>query len=152
MVNYCKANLLDLFPIEQMEKDCFSAEAFNRHIIKNLLINPKSIIIKATTPSGKIIGNIIGITKKENNSPAGKIYSLCVLKKYRGKGIATHLVQLLEDEFYLHGIKKIKLEVSTSNTIAQRFYKRHGYRRTDVILPEFYNDGSDAFVMSKNLL
>jgi ribosomal protein S18 acetylase RimI-like enzyme len=144
-VNYCRANLLDLFPIEQMEKDCFSAEAFNRHTIKNLLINPKSIIIKATTPSGEIIG----ITKKENNSPAGKIHSLCVLEKYREKGIATHLVQLLEDEFYLQGIKKFKLEVSTSNTIAQRFYKRHGYRRTDAILPEFYNDGSDAFVMSK---
>ena len=86
------------FPIEQMEKDCFAAEAFKRHTIKNLLINPKSIIIKATTP----LGEIIGITKKENNSPAGKIYSLCVLEKYREKGIATHLVQLLEDEFYLH--------------------------------------------------
>ncbi len=134
-----------------MEKDCFSAEAFSRHIIKNLLINPKSIVIKAATPSGKIIGNIIGITKKENNSPTGKIYSLCVLEKYREKGIATRLVQLMEEEFSLNGIKKIKLEVSTSNTIAQRFYKQLGYSMSAIVLPGFYNDGTDALVMIKDL-
>ncbi len=142
---------MDLLAIEQLEKDCFPEEAFHRRLIKNLLVNPKSIVIKAITPSGKIIGNIIGITKKENNLLAGRIYSLCVLGKYREKGIATRLVQLMEEEFSLNGIKKIKLEVSTSNTIAQRFYKQLGYRRTDVILPKFYNDGSGALVMGKHI-
>jgi len=151
MVNYCKSNLLDLLSIEQMEKDCFPTEAFDRRLIKNLLINPKSIVIKATTPSGKIIGNIIGITKKENRIPVGRIFSLCVLDEYRKNGIATHLVQLLEEEFYLNDIKKIKLEVSTRNNIAQLFYKRHGYLTTTNLLPNFYKDGSDAFVMNKNL-
>jgi len=150
-VNYCKANLLDLLAIEQLEKDCFPEEAFHRRLIKNLLVNPKSIVIKTTTPSGKIIGNIIGITKKENNLLAGRIYSLCVLGKYREKGIATRLIQLMEEEFSLNGIKKIKLEVSTSNTIAQRFYKQLGYSMSAIVLPGFYNDGTDALVMIKNL-
>ena len=151
MVNYCKANLLDLLAIEQLEKDCFPTEAFNRRLIKNLLINTKSVIIKATEPSGEIVGNIIGTTKRENCISVGRIFSLCVLDEYRKKGIATRLVQLLEEEFSLRGIKKIRLEVSTHNNIARMFYERHGYQMTNNILPNYYNDGTDGVVISKNL-
>jgi ribosomal protein S18 acetylase RimI-like enzyme len=150
-VNYCKANLLDLLAIEQLEKDCFPTEAFNRRLIKNLLINTKSFIIKATTPAEKIIGNIIGITRKENNVSVGRIFSLCVLGKYRKKGVASRLVQLLEEEFCLRDIKKIWLEVSTLNNVARAFYERLGYQVTSDILPHFYHDGTDACVMIKSL-
>ena len=151
MVNYCKANLLDLLAIEQLEKDCFPTEAFNRHLIKNLLTNTKSVIIKATEPSVEIVGNIIGSTKRENCISVGRIFSLCVLDVYRKKGIATRLVRLLEEEFSLRGIKKIRLEVSIHNTIAQQFYKRLGYSMSTIVLPGFYNDGTDALVMIKGL-
>ena len=78
MVNYCKTNLLDLLPIEQLEKDCFPTEAFNRRLIKNLLTNTKSFIIKATEPSGEIIGNIIGILQKGKLHLFGQdIFSMC---------------------------------------------------------------------------
>ena len=150
-MNYCKANLLDLLAIEQLEKDCFPTEAFNRHLIKNLLTNTKSVIIKATEPSVEIVGNIIGSTKRENCISVGRIFSLCVLDVYRKKGIATRLVRLLEEEFSLRGIKKIRLEVSIHNTIAQQFYKRLGYSMSTIVLPGFYNDGTDALVMFKNL-
>ena len=151
MVNYCKANLLDLLSLEQLEKECFPTEAFDRRLIKNLLIHPKSVVIKATIPQGEIIGDIIGVVKKEDSIPVGRIFSLCVRREYRKKGIATHLLQLLEDEFGLLGIKKISLEVSSRNTVAQLFYERHGYLKTTIVLPGFYNDGSDAFVLTKNL-
>ena len=150
-MNYCKANLLDLLAIEQLEKDCFPTEAFNRHLIKNLLTNTKSVIIKATEPSGEIVGNIIGTTKREICISVGRIFSLCVLDVYRKKGIATRLVRLLEEEFSLRGIKKIRLEVSIHNTIAQQFYKRLGYSMSTIVLPGFYNDGTDALVMIKGL-
>ena len=151
MVNYCKANLFDLLAIEQLEKDCFPTEAFNRRLIKNLLINTKSVIIKATEPSREIVGTIIGTTKRGNCISVGRIFSLCVLDEYRKKGIATRLVQLLEEEFSLRGIKKIRLEVSTHNNIARMFYERHGYQMTNNILPNYYNDGTDGVVISKNL-
>ena len=152
MVNYCKANLLDLLAIEQLEKDCFPTEAFNRRLIKNLLINTKSFIIKATTPPGKIMGNIVGIIKKENSTSSGRIFSLCVLDEYRKKGIASQLVRLLEEEFRSRRIKQVRLEVSAFNNTAQSFYKRHGYKMTQHVLANFYNDGSDACVMIKDII
>ena len=150
MVNYCKATILDLFALEQLEKDCFPTEAFNRRLIKNLLINTKSFIIKATTPPGKIMGNIIGIIKKENSISVGRIFSLCVLGEYRKKGIASQLVQLLEEEFSLRGIKKIRLEVSTHNNISRMFYEQQGYQVTTRIFRDYYHDGTDAMVMRKD--
>ena len=149
-MNYCKASLLDLLAIEQLEKDCFPTEAFNRRLIKNLLINTKSFIIKATTPPGKIMGNIIGIIKKENSISVGRIFSLCVLGEYRKKGIASQLVQLLEEEFSLRGIKKIRLEVSTHNNISRMFYEQQGYQVTTTIFRDYYHDGTDAMVMRKD--
>lgn len=151
MVNYCKASLLDLLAIEQLEKDCFPTEAFNRRLIKNLLINTKSFIIKATEPTGEIIGNIIGIIKKENSTSLGRIFSLCVLDDHRKNGIATSLVQHLEEEFYIRGIKKIRLEVSTHNNIARIFYERQGYQATTTIFRDYYHDGTAAMVMRKDL-
>ncbi|HHT9123047.1 MAG TPA: GNAT family N-acetyltransferase [Candidatus Wunengus sp. YC63] len=150
-MNYCKATLLDLFALEQLEKDCFQAEAFSRRLIKNLLINTKSAVFKATEPTGKIIGNIIGTTKKENSTSVGRIFSLCVLGQYRKIGIASQLVKILEEEFYLRNIKKIRLEVSALNNVAQAFYERLEYHMTPEILPHFYHDGTDACVMTKRL-
>jgi len=98
---------LDLLAIEQLEKDCFPTEAFNRRLIKNLLINAKSFIIKATTPPGKIMGNIIGIIKKENSTALGRIFSLCILDEYRKKGIATRLVQLFLYVFLMSIVKRV---------------------------------------------
>ncbi|OHB38759.1 MAG: hypothetical protein A2Y09_05625 [Planctomycetes bacterium GWA2_39_15] len=149
-MNYCKATLLDLFALEQLEKDCFQAEAFSRRLIKNLLINTKSAVFKAAEPTGKIIGNIIGTTKKENSTSVGRIFSLCVLGQYRKIGIASQLVKILEEEFSSRGIKKVKLEVNTNNTDAQLFYKHCGYLKSPAVLHNYYRDGSNAHVMTKD--
>lgn len=149
MIHYCKANLLDLFSIEHLERTCFLGEAFRQRLIKNLLSSPKSIVMKATLHPDAMVGNIIGIVKKVNGKGVGRVFSLCVLEEHRKKGIATGLIQRLEEDFFTSGVKKITLEVNVRNTAAQRFYQRHGYRTAPAVLPNFYRDGSDALVMSK---
>ena len=57
----------------------------------------------------------------------------------------------LNPEFSLRGIKKIRLDVSTHNNIARMFYERQGYQMTPHILPNFYNNGTNAFVLNKRL-
>lgn len=150
-MNYCKASLLDLFALGQLEEACFPTEAFSRRLIKNLLVSANAVVFKATEPTAGIIGNIIGTTKKENSASVGRIFSLCVLAGHRKSGVATRLVQLLEEEFRLRGIRKIRLEVSMRNNIARMFYERLGYQMTSDILPHFYHDGTSAMVMRKDL-
>jgi ribosomal-protein-alanine N-acetyltransferase len=149
-MNYDRANLLDLSVLACIEKECFPEDAFSLRLLKNLLTNAKSVIIKVTTPSGKIIGNIIGVRKKENNKTIGRICSLCVLKKYRKKGVGVQLLQLLQEAFCKSGITEVRLEVSTHNEAAKQLYKRSGYQMTNTILRNYYNDGTDAVVMRKN--
>jgi len=151
VVRYGRANLLDLLFLEQLEQNSFADEAFSRRLIKNILINPKSVVFKATTPAGEIVGNIIGVLKKEHGILTGRIFSLCVLESYRKGGIATQLLHLLEEECRFLRIGQIRLEVSVLNTVAQRFYVRHGYLHTPIILPGFYHDDTDALVMTKHL-
>ncbi len=151
MINYSRANLLDIFSLERLEKECFVTEAFNRRLIKNLLSSPKTHVFKATTPSGRIVGNIIGVIHNVGDQTIGRIFSLGVSKEFRKKGIAFRLVKLLEEEFCLRGIKQIQLEVYAFNITAQSFYKRCGYGMTNHVLFNFYHDGSDAYVMVKDL-
>lgn len=151
MIYYSRANLLDLFSLERLEKECFTTEAFNRRLIKNLLSSPQTQVFKAAIPSGKIVGNIIGVTHCVAGQTIGRIFSLCVMKEFRKKGIAFRLVKLLEEEFCLRRIKQIQLEVSALNTTAQSFYKRCGYCMTSQMLRHFYHDGSDAYVMTKTV-
>ncbi len=148
-MTYGWARLLDLPLLEQIEKDCFNIEAFHRRLIKNLLMNPKSIVIKATLPSGKIIGNIIGVTQCVGDESVGRIFSLCVVAGHRKSGIATRLVRLLEEEFRLRDVRKIRLEVGTLNNVARTFYERLEYSATSDILSSFYRNGTDAMVMCK---
>ncbi len=148
-MRYDKANLLDLLSLERLEQTCFAGEAFSRRLIKNHLVNPSAVVFKATAPSGKIIGNIIGVLKKEGGILTGRIFSLCVLEPYRKGGVAAHLLHLLEEEWRLLNVGQIRLEVDVFNTVAQRFYIRHGYLKTPVILPDFYRNGADALIMLK---
>ncbi len=153
-MNYSKASLLDLFALGQLEEACFPTEAFSRCLIKNLLVSAHAVVFKATEatePTEGIVGNIIGTTKKENSLSVGRIFSLCVLAGHRKHGVATRLVQLLEEEFRLRDIWKIRLEVGVRNDIARAFYERLGYHTTSNILPHFYHDGTDAMVMRKDI-
>ncbi|MEK6622900.1 MAG: GNAT family N-acetyltransferase [Planctomycetota bacterium] len=151
MVRYDKANLLDLLSLERLERSCFAGEAFSRRLIKNLLVNPRAVVFKATAPGGEVVGNIIGVLKKERGSLTGRIFSLCVLESYRKGGVAAHLLRLLEEEWRLLNVGQFRLEVGVLNTVAQRFYIRHGYLQTPVILPGFYRNGTDALIMLKRL-
>ncbi len=56
--------------------------------------------------------------------------------------------RLFEQEASNVKVNRIKLEVKTDNVEAITFYKNRGYVITG-LLPSYYNDGSDAYVMQK---
>ena len=73
-----------------------------------------------------------------------------VNQKYRKKGYGTHLMNYLIKQCEILNINKLLLEVSLSNTTAERFYSRFDFY-TVGIRTNYYKDGSDALLKEKKL-
>ena len=73
-----------------------------------------------------------------------------VNKKYRKKGYGTNLMNYLIKQCEILNINKLLLEVSLSNTIAEKFYSRFDFY-TVGIRTNYYKDGSDALLKEKKL-
>lgn len=104
-------------------------------------------------PSAFIIGmaedNVAGfICGGLSGEREARILMIAVDKPYRNVGIGSGLMTLFEQEASKVKVNRIKLEVRTDNLQAINFYKSRGYVITG-LLPSYYNDGSDAYVMQK---
>lgn len=84
-------------------------------------------------------------------SRKARIYSIAVAAAARGIGVGEQLLLRAEDAARRQGCSVMRLEVRPDNAAALAMYARHGY------LPfgryaGFYEDGSDAVRLQKNLL
>lgn len=83
----------------------------------------------------------------------GHVTSLAVLYPYRRRGLALHLMNQLHFQLReMHHVDEVDLHVRVSNDAAKRLYEQElGYAIHDVI-PGYYQDGEDAYLMRKDLL
>ena len=70
------------------------------------------------------------------------IFEIAVDEKFRSRGIATKLLNRLNDE------RKILLEVSEKNTNAINLYIKNGFKVISK-WKKYYLDGSDAIIMMR---
>lgn len=96
---------------------------------------------------GKVVGYVAIMDIDRENS---KIVSLAVKKEFRRRGIGTKLLSTAIERCKERNKRKILLEVRVSNYIAQKLYKKMGFRIVDVI-PNYYQDGEDAYLMALDL-
>lgn len=92
-----------------------------------------------------IVAFLLGVVERAYEA---RILILAVDERARTQGIGARLVRLFEERFRARGIRRINLEVRVSNEKAIRLYERMGFERRK-ILPRYYADGEDAFLMSK---
>jgi ribosomal protein S18 acetylase RimI-like enzyme len=81
----------------------------------------------------------------------GHVISLAVLQDYRRHGLAAALMNQLH--FHLeqvYGAQCVSLHVRKSNEAAWRLYERDGYI-VESVIPDYYEDGEDAYFMRKAL-
>lgn len=159
-IRYRRTSLEDVSQIEEMEEAYFLEEAFGRRQIRYLLQSPNAIALTAeeggrfgraygrspAASNGKVLGYIIGLGRR--GSSAVRIYTFCVRKDYRLKGIGASLLQRLERECRRRGVSSLILEVGEGNSSALRFYKRNGFVEF-YMTPGYYSDGTTAVRMRK---
>jgi GNAT superfamily N-acetyltransferase len=84
----------------------------------------RSLVLKATTADGCLIGSVRGIRIAPDKCQINK---LMVLPEWRGQGIGTRLLQAIEDQF---ADCDCELFTGTRSTGNIRLYQQQGYRIT----------------------
>ncbi len=100
---------------------------------------------------GLFISNVvIGICVFHVVLDEAQINFFVVNQKYRKKGYGTYLMNYLIKQCQTLNINKLLLEVSFTNTTAEKFYNHFDFytvgKRTN-----YYKDGSDALLKEKKL-
>ena len=103
---------------------------------------------------GEIVGYIMCRIERSLwglKPPRGHVISIAVLPGHRRKGIATALLrEALSRMSERYGATECYLEVRVSNTPAISLYEKLGFRRTEVV-PHYYADGENAYIMRKEM-
>ena len=98
---------------------------------------------------GLLIKNlVIGICVFEVVLDEAQINYFVINQKFRKKGFGSHLMRYLIKKCEKLNLKKLLLEVSQSNVIAERFYSRFDFS-TVGIRKNYYKDGSHALLKEK---
>jgi ribosomal-protein-alanine N-acetyltransferase len=79
-----------------------------------------------------------------------RILMFAVSTGFRRRGIGRQMMDSFVQACAMRGLRRIELEVRTSNEQAIRFYKRYGFELAGV-LPKFYTDGEDGYKMIRHL-
>ena len=95
-------------------------------------------------------GKVVGYIALMNHGKDAKIVSFAVRRAFRGRGIGRRLLKSAIERCKQRGKERILLEVRVSNIVAQRLYKKNGFEIIDII-PNYYNDGEDAYLMVLDL-
>ena len=100
---------------------------------------------------GLLISNlVIGICVFQVVLDEAQINYFVVDHKFRKKGFGSRLMNYLIKQFENLNLRKILLEVSQRNVVAEEFYSRFDFF-TVGIRKSYYKDGSDAILKEKNL-
>jgi len=144
-----RASLKDLDTLCEIEKECFTSEAFTREQIGYLLRAPMGVGLVAEI-NHEIVGFIIGLIQGYGSAKIGHIWTVDVLTKNRRRGVASRLLDDLEQIFMKRGVQTSHLEVRADNLAAQELYRKHGYMDVGV-LKNYYGRGIHGIQLKKNL-
>ena len=93
---------------------------------------------------------IIGIYVVQTIIDEAQINYFSIKQKFRQKGFGSYLMTYLIKECEKLNIKKLLLEVSETNSIAERFYCKFNFL-TVGRRKKYYKDGADAVLKEKEL-
>lgn len=95
-------------------------------------------------------GMVAGYAVANSEGEAAEIISIAVDPAMRHAGVGSALLKHLLEVLSGRGVKRVTLTVRVANHSAIRFYRSFRFRRMGLI-PGYYEDGADAWLMRKLL-
>ena len=144
-----RAESRDLDAIWEIEKECFTVEAFTKEQIAYLLGASSGISLVAQIDH-EIAGFIIGLIHQNDKTGTCHIYTIDISPKHRRKGVASRLLSQLEGILIKGGVTTCYLEARANNVAAQKLYQKRGYTKT-AQLKDYYGRGIHGIRLKKDL-
>jgi ribosomal-protein-alanine N-acetyltransferase len=136
------ASLLDLGPLQQIERACFTDDRWPFLDLMAVLTFSSVVRLKALV-DGRMVGFVAGDQRESRGF--SWIATIAVLPQYQKQGIGRALLEACEAKLTT---PRVRLCVRTDNISAIRLYEREAYQRVD-IWRGYYKDRADALVMEK---
>lgn len=135
--------------VMQLNLRCFrKGENYSKQTFKYLLTDPAIISYRAVSKNGEMVGFIFVLA---NTETIAHVTTIGVAPEHRKRGVARMLLDHVEARLKEKGFGSLILEVRVSNLAAQNLYASAGY----VVLQRlgsYYNNGEDAYLMSKAIV
>ena len=131
--------------ILRIERASFGAEAWPRRYFLELYGDCRDYFVVAKV-RGRIAGYAVACAEKRS----AEIASLAVHPDYRRLGVADALMGHSLRALRLAGCGRVELMVRTGNTAGAQLYRSLGFRRVRLV-PRYYQDGGDGFLMARAL-
>jgi ribosomal-protein-alanine N-acetyltransferase len=141
-----RAKPVDVPAIAAIERETFPDPWGEGVFLETINYFPSTFFVAAS--GGEVIGFIVGGLEDTGELVYGHICNLAVTPGYHLRGVGRILLRRAEHQFVVETASGVQLEVRVSNTPAQKFYLRNGYREVFSI-PQYYANGEDAIVMMK---
>ena len=128
--------------IYEIEKLCFADPWSYESIVYEMETNPAAYYVVA-----EIEGQIVGYAGLWWITDEGHITNVAVRPGFRGRGIASCVVETLLEHTEAEGIKDFTLEVRESNTAGIALYEKFGFC-IEGMRKEYYRDNREnALIM-----
>ncbi|MBN2853249.1 MAG: GNAT family N-acetyltransferase [Clostridia bacterium] len=142
-----KANIYDIDNLENLEKNSFEESVrFSSSSIKNSLNSKSQDVFIVYDDNTDFIGAATIVRHKYTL----KIYSIAILKNYRGKGHGDELMKYIIDYSNYTRFSKIALEVNAMHTQLIKWYESFGFVIKNSI-KDYYGEGIDGLKMELKL-
>lgn len=140
-----KMQLCDIAEIALLEKECFSAP-WSENALSDELENELARFFVA-----RYENKFAGYIGAFNVFGEVSITNVAVAENMRKKGVATALLEKLEETARLENADFITLEVRASNEKAINLYKKNGFQRVGERKDFYSNPKENAILMTKSL-
>jgi len=137
------AKLTDLDQLVTLERATFNYSCISRRSFRQVIQSDHNYCWVARSEN-QLAGYAIAFTRR--NSKVWRLYSIAVSLNFRGFGVGNLLINHVLDTAKRQGAEAMSLEVKSDNKTAIHWYQNCGFE-TIVILPNYYDDGSDGFKM-----
>ncbi|WP_428239904.1 GNAT family N-acetyltransferase/peptidase C39 family protein [Gynuella sp.] len=135
----------DITGLVRLENMVFDSDRLNARRFRYFLHNDKSELWVMGKPV-----SAYALVMFHRGTGLARLYSIAVHPDNRGQGIASLLLEHIEQRVLARTSLVLRLEVKVDNEAAIRLYQKRGYKKV-ADLSHYYEDGTDGLKMEKRL-